>query len=224
MSNLCIIPARGGSKRIQKKNIRKFLGKPIIAYSIETALKSGLFSEVIVSTDDDEIAEISKKYGAEVPFTRSNEAANDFAPLKDVVKEVLDFYKSKDQIFNDVCCLLPTAPFVTEAMLKEAQQLKNDKNYDSIRPIVKFSYPIQRALKYKDGKVEMFNPENALTRSQDLEEAYHDAGMFYWCSFDLGFEGINRGAIVVSEKQAQDIDTVEDWELAEMKYKLLYYE
>jgi len=220
-NNLCIIPARGGSKRIPKKNIKDFLGKPIIAYAIETALQSGLFSEVMVSTDDEEIAEISKKYGAKAPFLRSKEAANDFAPLKDVLNEVLEYYKNSRQTFEDVCCFLPTAPFVTIAMLKEAQQLKSSKNYDSIRPIVRFSYPIQRALKFKEGKVEMFNPEHFLTRSQDLEEAYHDAGMFYWCSFQLGLEGSNKGAIVVSEKQAQDIDTLEDWEIAEMKYKLL---
>lgn len=221
-NNICIIPARGGSKRILKKNIKDFLGKPIIAYSIETALKSGLFSEVMVSTDDDEIAEISKKYGAKVPFFRSKETANDFAPLKDVVNEVLEHYKNNRQVFEDVCCLLPTAPFVTTVMLKEAQQLKNNKNYDSVRPIVRFSYPIQRALKFKEGKVEMFNPEHFLTRSQDLEEAYHDAGMFYWCSFKFGLNGNNKGAIIVSEKQAQDIDTIEDWEIAEFKYNYLF--
>lgn len=219
-NNLCIIPARGGSKRIPRKNIKEFLGKPIIAYSIETAIKSGLFNEVMVSTDDDEIAEVAKKYGAKVPFFRSNEAANDYAPLKDVVNEVLVHYKSNQQAFDDVCCLLPTAPFITIAMLKDAQKLKQTKGYDSIRPIVRFSYPIQRALRFTKGNVGMFNPEHALTRSQDLEEAYHDAGMFYWCSFKLGLEGSNKGAIVISETQAQDIDTMEDWAIAEMKYKL----
>lgn len=221
VNNLCIIPARGGSKRIPKKNIKDFLGKPIIAYSIETAIKSGLFNEVMVSTDDKEIAQVAEKYGAKVPFFRSNEVANDFAPLKDVINEVLFYYKKNQRVFNDVCCLLPTAPFVTIEMLKEAQKLKNTKNYDSIRPIIRFSYPIQRALRYTEGKVEMFNSEHALTRSQDLEVAYHDAGMFYWCSFELGMEGLNRGAIIISEKQAQDIDTFEDWEIAELKYKLL---
>lgn len=219
-NNICIIPARGGSKRIPRKNIKDFLGKPIIAYSIETAIKSGLFDEVMVSTDDEEIAQVAKKYGAKVPFFRSKEAANDFAPLKDVVNEVLTHYKNNQRIFQDACCILPTAPFITVEMLKEAQELKSTKKYDSIRPIIRFSYPIQRALRYTEGKVEMFDSEHALTRSQDLEEAYHDAGMFYWCSFELGLEGINRGAIIISERQAQDIDTFEDWEIAELKYKL----
>ncbi len=222
-NNLCIIPARGGSKRIPKKNIKEFLGKPIIAYSIETALESDLFSEVMVSTDDKEIAEIAKKFGAKVPFFRSNETSNDFAPLKDVVAEVLEYYKSTEQNFDDVCCILPTAPFVTKTMFKKAQQLKQSTNYDSIRPIVRFSYPIQRALRFFiEGKVEMFNPKHALTRSQDLEEAYHDAGMFYWCSFKLGLGGENRGAIVISENEAQDIDTIEDWKMAEFKYNYLF--
>lgn len=222
MSNLCIIPARGGSKRIPRKNIRDFLGKPIIAYSIETALESGLFSEVMVSTDDEEIAEIAKRYGAKVPFSRSKESANDFAPLKDVVNEVLEYYKQKNQNFEEVCCLLPTAPFVTAKMLIEAQTLMRKENYDLVKPIVRFGYPIQRALRLVDGRVEMFNPEHALTRSQDLEEAYHDAGMFYWCSFKLGFDGIRKGGIIISEKESQDIDTIEDWEIAELKFHYLF--
>lgn len=224
MNNLCIIPARGGSKRIPRKNIKDFLGKPIIAYSIEVAIESGMFSEVMVSTDDEEIADIAKKYGAKVPFFRSKEAANDFAPLKDVVNEVLEYYKNNNQHFEDVCCLLPTSPFVTEEMLKDALMLMRTENYDLVKPIVRFSYPIQRALKLDGGKVEMFNPEHALTRSQDLEAAYHDAGMFYWCSFKLGFNGVNKGGIIISEKESQDIDTQEDWEIAELKFQYLFPE
>ena len=221
-NNLCIIPARGGSKRIPKKNIKDFFGKPIIAYSIEMALDSSLFSEVMVSTDDEEIAQVAKRYGAKVPFFRSKEAANDFAPLKTVVDEVLEFYKSQDQTFDKVCCLLPTAPLLTVGSLKKALDVLIRNNFDSVRPIVKFGYPIQRALKFVNGKVEMFNPEHLLTRSQDLEATYHDAGMFYWMSFEIGFDGLNKGGYVIPEIYTQDIDTLEDWTIAEFKYSYLF--
>lgn len=218
-SNLCIIPARGGSKRILKKNIKDFLGKPIIAYSIEAAQNSGLFKEIMVSTDDIEIAEIAVRYGAKVPFIRSEKSSNDFAPLKDVIDEVLQFYKDEVQFFDSVCCLLPTAPLLTSEILEESLSLMHSKKFDSVRPIVRFSYPIQRAFRIQDDKVSMFNPEHFLTRSQDLEEAYHDAGMFYWCGYDKGLNGENKGGMIISDKFAQDIDTLEDWDLAEFKYQ-----
>lgn len=221
-NNLCIIPARGGSKRIPKKNIKFFLGKPIIAYSIEIAQKSGLFDEIIVSTDDIEIVEIAKNLGAKVPFIRSEKTSNDFAPLRDVVDEVLDYYSSINRCFNNVCCILPTAPLLRVNDIVESLELLNTNNLDSVRPIVKFNYPIQRAFKYKDGLVEMFNPEYLLTRSQDLEEAYHDAGMFYWLNFSKGFKGEKKGGFIIEEKFAQDIDTLEDWEIAEFKYNFLF--
>lgn len=220
-NNLCVIPARGGSKRIPGKNIKDFLGKPIIAYSIEAALKSNLFQEVMVSTDDEQIADIAIKFGAKVPFFRSELTANDFAPLKSVIHEVTEKYRQRAQIFDKICCLLPTAPFVTTSVLKDALSLMENKGFDSVRPIVKFSYPIQRAVKYTEGKVEMFQPEHLLTRSQDLEEAFHDAGLFYWVHFLKGMEGENKGGLIISEKIAQDIDTIEDWEMAELKYKLI---
>lgn len=221
MSNLCIIPARGGSKRIPRKNIKDFLGKPIIAYSIEVALQSKLFDEVMVSTDDEEIAEVARKYGATVPFIRSKETSDDFATLSDVIEEVKSFYQKKNSVFSSICLLLSTAPFVNEELLTVALNEMNLKNFDSVRPIVKFSYPPQRGLRMDNGRVSFVNPEYAKTRSQDLEPIYFDAGLFYWMKFNIGLQGTNKGAVSISEILAQDIDTLEDWEIAELKYKLL---
>ncbi|OEY73956.1 pseudaminic acid cytidylyltransferase [Salegentibacter salarius] len=222
MSNLCIIPARGGSKRIPRKNIKDFLGKPIIAYSIETALQSGLFEEVMVSTDDEGIAKVAEKLGARVPFLRSEANANDHATLADVVDEVLLHYNSK---FKYVCCLLATSPLVQEKHLVDALTILQNEDFDSIRPIAKFSYPIQRAMKIsKEGAVDWFYPEFIKSRSQDLEEAYHDAGQFYWMKSEKGLRSTKRGGIIIEEKYVQDIDTEEDWEIAEMKYNFLIKE
>jgi pseudaminic acid cytidylyltransferase len=218
--NLCIIPARGGSKRIPRKNIKDFLGKPIIAYSIEIALESGLFDEIMVSTDDAEIAEISKKYGAKVPYMRSEKNSDDFAVLADVVEEVLEFYKGINIEF--ACCILPTAPLIRLDYFIQSFELLKSGKFDSIRPIVKFSYPIQRAVRLsEDSGISFFYPEFAKSRSQDLEDAYHDAGQFYWFRGAKGMKSENKGAIIIPEKWVQDIDTREDWELAELKYKLL---
>lgn len=219
MKNLCIIPARGGSKRIPRKNIRPFLGKPIIAYSIETALKSGLFEEVMVSTDDEEIASIARQYGATVPFMRSAENADDHATLADVVDEVLQHYR---QNFEYACCILPTAPLVQAGHLQQAYQKMIDNDLYSVRPVVAFSYPIQRALKMNtDETVDWFYPEFARTRSQDLPAAYHDAGQFYWMHANRGLSPQKRGAIVLSETEVQDIDNEQDWKLAELKYQMI---
>lgn len=220
-NNLCIIPARGGSKRIPRKNIKDFLGKPIIAYSIEAAINSGLFSEVMVSTDDEEIANVARKYGAKVPFFRTEETSDDFATLSDVIEEVKEFYQEKGMRFDNICCVLATAPFVSIQLLQSLYDIMIDKNYDSIRPIVRFSFPIQRALKSVDGKIEMFNPQYLRTRSQDLEAAFHDAGMFYWMKFYDALQGDNKGGVEISEKIAQDIDTLDDWAIAEFKFKYL---
>jgi N-acylneuraminate cytidylyltransferase len=218
MSNLAIIPARGGSKRIPRKNIKEFLGKPIIAYSIEAALKSDLFDEVMVSTDDEEIAEIAIKYGAKVPFMRSEENSDDYAPLADVVEEVLSYYKDQ---FNYACCILSTSPLIEIKYLKEALNRLKSQDFDSLRPVVKFSYPIQRAMKVSEnGNVDWFYPEFMKSRSQDLEEAYHDAGQFYWMKFNKGLKSNKRGALVIPQEYVQDIDTEEDWEIAEMKFNL----
>jgi N-acylneuraminate cytidylyltransferase len=219
MPNLCIIPARGGSKRIPRKNIKDFLGKPIIAYSIEVALKSGLFDEVMVSTDDEEIAEIALQYGAKVPFIRSKENADDFATLSDVIEEVKTHYSDSFIYFDRICCILATVPFVTADLLTETLQKMVEEQLDSVRPIIKFSYPPQRAVKLADNKICFVYPEFSKTRSQDLEPIYHDSGMFYWMDYTKGLTGLNKGAIIISEKFAQDIDSVEDWEIAEFKYK-----
>jgi len=223
--NIAIIPARGGSKRIPHKNIKLFSGKPIIAYSIEAATQSGLFTEVMVSTDNNEIAEIAKKFGANVPFFRSPQTANDYANIGEVVEEVLLNYQNQGKIFDNVCCLLATAPFIKPERLIEAYQLMKEKGYDSIFPIVRFSYPIQRALRLNNGSVSMFQPENFAKRSQDLEPAYHDSGQFYWMKVEAfmkqkRFFAQNSGAIILPETEVQDIDTEEDWKLAELKFKM----
>ena len=222
IKNIAIIPARGGSKRIHKKNIKDFLGKPIIAYSIETALQSGMFSEVMVSTDDKEIAQIAIKFGATVPFFRSEENSNDFAILNDVFEEVVNQYKKNGKEFDNYCLILPTSPLITESNLKKTFEILKKKNFDSVRPIVRFSYPIQRASKMNDdGKVEMFYPEHFKTRSQDLEPAFHDAGQFYWINTNKTMLHTNKGALEIDEILVQDIDNETDWKLAELKYKLL---
>ena len=220
--NLCIIPARGGSKRIPRKNIKPFLGKPIIAYSIDAAKSSGLFEEVMVSTDDEEIVEVAKEYGASVPFKRSSEKANDYATLPDVIEEVIQSYKKQGKHFNYSCCILPTAPLINIRNLVDGLKLLKEEKFYTIRPIVPFRYPIQRAFRYNNGEVEMFNPENQRVRSQDLEPAYHDAGQFYWFVFENGMIQKNKGALILSNKEVQDIDDEDDWELAEMKFKLLF--
>lgn len=224
MRNLCIIPARGGSKRIPRKNIKDFLGKPIIAYSIEAALNSELFDEVMVSTDDDEIAEIAIKYGAKVPFMRSKENADDVATTYEVIEEVIQCYIDQGRNFENVCCIYPCAPFVSIEKLEEAH--KKLDQFNAVFPIVQYGFPIQRALK-KDGndKIDFIQPEFALSRSQDLNVSFHDAGQFYWLNIKKMFENKsimsdNTGSVVLSEMEVQDIDNEIDWHLAELKFKV----
>ncbi len=228
MKALAIITARGGSKRIPRKNIKEFLGKPIIEYSIMAALEAKVFDEVMVSTDDLEIAEIAKKAGAAVPFFRSKENANDFATTADVIREVILNYEKQGNEFSHICCIYPTAPFVTPHRLKEAMDLLIEKNADSVIPVVAFSYPIQRAFFVKNEKLEMKWSEFMQTRSQDLEITYHDSGQFY-CLEKKQFLKENKlfmkntRPIFLSELEVQDIDTIEDWKLAEQKYKFLHF-
>ncbi len=227
MKNIAIIPARGGSKRIPRKNIKPFMGKPIIAYSIEAALQCGLFDEVMVSTDDEEIAEVAKKYGAKVPFMRSAETANDYATMENVIEEVLQNYQKKGKIFESFCCILSTAPFLSKKSLQESFRIFTTDAYDSLMPVLAFSYPIQRALKSENSRLIMREPEHIHTRSQDLEPMYHDAGLYYWMKIDRFLEVkeifcANTGMIVLSESEVQDIDTEEDWKMAEMKYRLYH--
>jgi len=225
--NIAIIPARGGSKRIPRKNIKEFHGKPMIAYSIEAALNSGCFDKVIVSTDDAEIAEVAKKYGAEVPFMRPANIADDYATTLDVIKHAIEFTEQQAWGVKNVCCIYATAPFlIPEFIQKGLQELtKNTINYAF--SATSFPFPIQRAIKLNtEQRVEMFQPEHLNTRSQDLEEAYHDAGQFYWgtsFAFSNGkpFFSPESKAILLPRKRVQDIDTPEDWELAEALYKAL---
>lgn len=228
MKNIAIIPARGGSKRIPRKNIKPFLGKPVIAYSIEAALNTQLFDEVMVSTDDAEIAEIACQYGASVPFLRSEATANDFATLADVLIEVVGCYGQTGIYPENICCILSTAPLIDTPDITDAFQLLTaDNKYQSVYPVVAFSYPILRSLKMDvQGYISMNRPEYLNTRSQDLEPAYHDSGTFYWMKTEalLKYKTIitpQTGGIVVDEITVQDIDTETDWKLAELKYQLL---
>ena len=224
--SLAIIPARGGSKRIPRKNIKDFLGKPIIAYAIETALNCGLFSDVMVSTDDPEIAEIAKNYGAAVPFLRSKNNADDFASTVDVIKEVEREYNARfSLVFNKICCIYPTAPLIKTEHLRAGMSLLSESDFDAVFPVVPFSYPIWRGLEVTNGKVKMVWPENQNVRSQDLKPVYHDAGQWYWYNPTKITDSLftsNTASIILSEEEVQDIDTPSDWLMAEMKYKLLY--
>lgn len=226
MDQLAVITARGGSKRIPRKNIKDFCGKPIMAYSIEAALKSGVFDTVMVSTDDREIAEIAEKYGATVPFFRSEKTSNDFAVTSQVLAEVLEEYESRSQRFDRVCCIYPTAPFITAERLRTAMELLEEKQADSVLPVVRFSFPPQRGVVLEDGFLRFKWPEHRNTRSQDLEPFYHDVGQFYCVNVESFREQQvlvmeKTVPLILSELEIQDIDTEEDWKLAELKYQML---
>ena len=227
MKRLAIITARGGSKRIPKKNIKEFCGKPILAYSIEAALATGVFDTVMVSTDSEEIAEVAKKYGAEIPFYRSPETSNDFAVTSQVIAEVLEEYGKLGKRYDQVCCIYPTAPFVTAVRLREAVELLTQREADSVLPVVKFSFPPQRGVVEEGGYIKYIYPEHRNTRSQDLQPQYHDAGQFYCLNSDSFAEQKTlvmekTVPLILSELEVQDIDTIEDWEMAEIKYQRLH--
>lgn len=225
--HLAIITARGGSKRIPRKNIKEFCGKPILCYSIEAAKSAGVFDEVMVSTDDEEIAQIARSAGASVPFFRSSETSGDYASTDDVIMEVIKKYEELGQKFEAFCCIYPTAPFLTGERLQSAMELL--KEADSVIPVVPFSYPPQRGLIInKEGFMERQFPEYALKRSQDLPKIYHDCGQFYACRtapfLETGTTDVKRLVpLVLSEMEVQDIDTPEDWEIAEIKYRRLFH-
>jgi len=225
MANICIIPARIGSKRIPKKNIKLFNGKPIISHVIKAAISSNIFDEIMVSTDSSEIAEIAKKYGAKVPFLRSKGNANDFAILADVLFEVLNVYKKEGKIFENICCFLPTAALITPNKIIEAYNSHINGNYSSVVPVLRFSYPIQRAFYQVDGLIKLKEEQHIKSRSQDLEIFYHDSGQFYWINTNdfLLQKKIftnNTGFIELKEYEAQDVDTPEDWVMLELKDKI----
>lgn len=223
MKILCIIPARGGSKRIPRKNVKPFLGKPMLAYSIETAKKTGLFDEIMVSTDDEEIAEVARQYGAKVPFMRSAETANDFATTADVLREVISKYKDHGIEYDNFCCFYATAPLVQSKDVVAAYERLQQSDFTCVYPVVQFSYPIWRCLDLaEDGTMKRHWQEYENSRSQDLPKEYHDSGTFYWYKTKEWMSGdIKIGGIVVDEISVQDIDNETDWKLAEMKYKLL---
>lgn len=224
--NLAIITARGGSKRIPRKNIKEFCGRPILSYSIDAARNAGVFDEIMVSTDDEEIARIAQQYGAAVPFFRSPETSNDYASTDAVILEVLREYEKRGEHFDAFCCIYPTAPFLTGERLKDAMELLQQA--DSVMPVVPFSYPPQRGLIITgNGFIERQFPEFATARSQDLQKVYHDCGQFYACRtapfLEAGTTDVPRLLpLVLSEMEVQDIDTLEDFEIAEIKYRRLH--
>jgi N-acylneuraminate cytidylyltransferase len=226
---IAIIPARGGSKRIPRKNIKDFLGKPIIAYSIETAIESNLFDKVVVSTDDEEIAKVARAYGAEVPFVRPRELADDFSGTNSVVKHALNWFLEQDICVDYVCCIYATVPFLGSRYLKEGFEKLQSSNKSFSFSVTSFASPIQRAIKIKDNNISMFFPKHQATRSQDLEESYHDAGQFYWGKAeaflnDKSLFSQQSYPVILPRDLVQDIDTIEDWNKAELMYKIIQKE
>ena len=223
---VAVITARGGSKRIPRKNIKDFCGKPILAYSIEAALKSGVFDEVMISTEDDEIAEIAMKYGAALPFKRSMENADDHSTTVDVMCEVLESYEKLGKHPDVMCCIYPTAPFVTAEKLKKAYELFESNNANAVIPVVRFSFPPQRCFIENNGFIEYKWKENELARSQDLEPFYHDAGQFYMLRSDVmkakhTLVPDRTVPLFLDDMEVQDIDTLDDWKIAEIKYGII---
>ena len=226
MSTIAIITARGGSKRIPRKNIKDFLGMPIIAYSIKAALESGIFDHVMVSTDDEEIAQIAREYGAEVPFMRSAKTASDFATTRDVLEEVLQKYAEMGESIEYFSCIYPCAPFVSAQKLKDAFTLLKEKEAYGVMPVIRFSYPPQRCYVIDDDRLTFKYPEYYNSRTQDLEPYYHDCGQFYFykkSAFDQGNDKVFEKLlpIYVSDMEVQDIDNDTDWKIAEIKYSFL---
>jgi len=223
---IAIIPARGGSKRIPKKNLKDFFGKPLIAYSIEVALASKLFEKVVVTTDDALIAEIAKAYGAEVPFVRPSELSDDFTGTDDVINHAIEYLEKQDEHYDYVCTIYATAPLLQKEYLIEGYEKLQKSNGVNAFSATSMPFPIQRTFKLdEDERCEMFTPEHYMTRSQDLEEAYQDAGQFYWKKRDKKSSVIMFGQdsipIILPRHLVQDIDTLEDWKRAEVMYKVL---
>ena len=226
---LCVIPARGGSKRIPRKNIKSFCGQMMIGYSVKAALDSQGFDLVIVSTDDAEIAEVAKSFGASVPFMRPDELANDYAGTIPVVKHAIEWFDDQGQSPSEVCCLYATAPFVRAGTIRKAYEQMQSTQADYCFTATSFAFPIQRAIKVTaENRIEMFYPEHFETRSQDLEESYHDAGQFYWGkaeAFKQQKSLFSKSATpyILPRYLVQDIDTLEDWKRAELMYKIVNF-
>ena len=223
---LCVIPARGGSKRIPRKNIREFCGKPMISYSISAALDCGLFDKVMVSTDDEEIAEVASYFGADVPFLRSPGNSDDYAGTGDVMNEVISLYERRGLFFGVACCIYATAPLITVRRLQEAYTLFTEENYDVVFPVGKYSSSILRSFKVVEKYAAVANfPEYVAKRSQDLCDMYFDAGQFYWIHpnkfkklQNKNIFGESKGVVILNDFEVQDIDQFCDWKMAEFKY------
>jgi len=227
---LAIIPARGGSKRIPRKNIKLFCEKPMIAWSIEAALQSGCFDQVIVSTDDEEIADVARRYGATVPFVRPAELSDDHTGTIPVIRHAIEWVNAQGKSVEQACCLYATAPFVSPEDIRRGFDTLLDTGSDYAFSVTSYAFPIQRAIRLNaEGRVEMFNPEHFNTRSQDLEEAFHDAGQFYWGKADAWLQGrmiFSPASVPVAlpRHRVQDIDTPEDWVRAEWLFKAMQAE
>ncbi|MQW87730.1 pseudaminic acid cytidylyltransferase [Sinorhizobium saheli] len=226
--NLAVIPARGGSKRIPRKNIKPFLGRPMIAWSIGAAIESGCFDRLIVSTDDEEIAEIARQSGAEVPFLRPAELADDYATTSDVIRHAISWLDQNDRMPERVCCIYATAPFLRAGDITRGFDLLEEGGADFVFSATSYAFPIQRAIRLTpEGRVEMLMPEQFSTRSQDLDEAYHDAGQFYWGRSEAWLSGKPifsplATALILPRYRVQDIDTPDDWLRAELMFKALH--
>ena len=227
MSVIAIITARGGSKRIPKKNIKEFYGKPMLAYAIEAAKDSGIFDEIMVSTDSEEIADVARKYGANVPFLRSEKTSSDFAITYDVLMEVIEEYNKLGKSFDDICCIYPCVPFLKSESLKNAYDLMAARKANAVMPVCKYPAPVEWAMRINDDVLSADDVKKQLIRSQDLKPAYFDAGMFYFYKTEIFVKERttlfpNTLGYVIDESECQDIDTPDDWKMAEMKYKLLH--
>ena len=226
--NICVIPARGGSKRIHKKNIKNFCGKPIIIWSIEEAIKSNCFEKIIVSTDDEEIIKLVKNYSVDVPFVRPNKLSDDFTEIIPVINHAIKYQIENYKKPTNVCCIFPTAPFILADDIKLGLKKLDNSDADFIFPVTSYSYPIQRSLKIVDNqKIQMFQPEYLNSRSQDLEEFYHDAGLFYWGKVNSWLKNNtifnnNSLPIILPRYRVCDIDTEEDWKRAEIMFTMIY--
>lgn len=228
--NICVIPARGGSKRIPRKNIKLFCGKPMIAWSIETALQSDCFTQIVVSTDDIDIAKVARQYGASVPFMRPAPLSDDHTGTIPVMRHAIEWFRDQGANVRQVCCLYATAPFVSAADIQRGRDLLETGGVDYAFTVTSFAFPIQRALRVTaSGQIEMLQPEHFSSRSQDLEEAYHDAGQFYWGRADAWVDekiifGHDSVPVPIPRYRVQDIDTLEDWIRAEWLFKAILAE
>jgi len=223
---IAIITARGGSKRIPKKNIKEFFGKPMLSYAINACRDSGIFSEIMVSTDSDEIAEVARNYDAHIPFMRSPKTSDDFATTYDVLEEVISNYRKREQEFDYLCCVYPCAPFLSGKVLMDAYKQLIVSDNDALQPVCGFSVPIEWAMKIENGILIPNDREALLIRSQDLIPKYFDAGMFYMIKTAVLLKEKSLAppktmAYIMDEREVQDIDTIEDWIMAELKYKMI---